>query len=54
MAMALEARGFQSQRTRTTLARYEIGAADGVALLLIGALGGAYLFLWWNGSLRIG
>lgn len=54
MAMALEARGFQSQGARTTLARYEMKAADGVALLVLGLIEGVYLFLWWNGSLRIG
>jgi energy-coupling factor transport system permease protein len=54
MAMALEARGFQSERTRTTLARYEMKAADGIALVLLGALAGTYLVLWWDGSLRIG
>jgi energy-coupling factor transport system permease protein len=54
MAMALEARGFQSQRERTTLAHYELKTADGLALLLIGAIVGLYLSLWWNGSLRIG
>jgi energy-coupling factor transport system permease protein len=54
MAMALEARGFQLQRERTTLARYEIREADGVALFLLGTLVGVYLCLWWNGALRIG
>lgn len=54
MAMALEARGFQSQRQRTTLARYEMKATDGIALVLLGALAAVYLHLWWNGSLRIG
>lgn len=54
MAMALEARGFQSQRPRTTLACYEMQTSDGVTLLLLGALGGSYLLLWWNGALRIG
>jgi energy-coupling factor transport system permease protein len=53
MAMALEARGFQSQHTRTTLARHEIKPADGIALLLLAVLGGGYLLLWWNGTLRI-
>ena len=53
MAMALEARGFQSQRTRTTLARHEIKPVDGIALVLLALLGGGYLVLWWNGSLRI-
>jgi energy-coupling factor transport system permease protein len=54
MAMALEARGFQSQRQRTTLAHYELKTADGLALLVLGAIVGLYLYLWWNGSLRIG
>lgn len=53
MAMALEARGFQSQRTRTTLASYELQANDSLALLLLGLLAGVYVFLWWNGTLRI-
>jgi energy-coupling factor transport system permease protein len=53
MAMALEARGFQSQRQRTTLASYELRASDGVALLFLGALAGIYLLCWWNGALRI-
>jgi len=54
MAMALEARGFQSQRVRTTLAQYEMTLADVVALVALVAMGGTYLLLWWNGALQIG
>ena len=53
MAMALEARGFQSNRRRTTLQSYEFGAADVGALILVAVLGIGYLVAWWRGALGI-
>lgn len=53
MAMALEARGFQSERRRTNLVRYHLGPADLIALIMVGVLAAVYLLLWWNGALRI-
>ncbi|MDX2169972.1 MAG: energy-coupling factor transporter transmembrane component T [Deltaproteobacteria bacterium] len=53
MAMALEARGFQSSRPRTTLDRHPLRAADvaaGVVLLGVTAL---YLWLWYRGVLAL-
>jgi len=54
MAMALEARGFQSAARRTALQRHEFGAADAVALALILAMAGGYLALSWAGALALG
>jgi energy-coupling factor transport system permease protein len=54
MAMALEARGFQSGRVRTTLQRYPFRAADAAALAFLLLLAGGYLALWYLGALAIG
>jgi energy-coupling factor transport system permease protein len=54
MAMALEARGFQSAAARTTLQRHVFRGADAVALLFAAALAAAYLALWTRGDLSIG
>jgi energy-coupling factor transport system permease protein len=53
MAMALEARGFQSGRARTTLQRYPFGAPDVAALVCVALLAGGYLALWYRGALAI-
>jgi energy-coupling factor transport system permease protein len=53
MAMALEARGFQSALPRTTLQRYRFGAADAAALALLFALTAGYLALSWEGVLSL-
>ena len=53
MAMALEARGFQSPRPRTTLQAYPFGIADGLALTTLFCFAAAYLALWWNGALGV-
>jgi energy-coupling factor transport system permease protein len=53
MAMALEARGFQSGRKRTTLQRYPFGAVDAVALAVIVLLACGYVALWFRGALAI-
>lgn len=54
MAMALEARGFQSGRPRTTLVRHPFGAVDAAALICLASLAGVYLVLWYRGALAIG
>lgn len=46
MAMALEARGFQSGRKRTFYQRYSFGGRDVVALFLLLLVAGFYLWLW--------
>jgi energy-coupling factor transport system permease protein len=53
MAMALEARGFQSGRKRTTLQRYPFGALDAVALAVVVLLAVSYVALWYLGALKI-
>jgi energy-coupling factor transport system permease protein len=53
MAMALEARGFQSGRTRTTLQRYPFGATDVAALACLVLLAGGYVALWYRGALAL-
>jgi energy-coupling factor transport system permease protein len=49
MAMALEARGFQSDRPRTSYERYTFGPRDTFALGCAAAGAGAYLALWYLG-----
>ncbi len=49
MAMALEARGFQSDRPRTSYEQYTFGARDGLALVFAAAGAGAYIALWYLG-----
>ena len=51
MAMALEARGFQSTSRRTTLQEWRFGTTDVLALAALLALVGGYLALWWTGTL---
>lgn len=53
MAMALEARGFQSTRRRTALQRYSFGARDALVLAAVVALAATYVALWWTGSVRL-
>ena len=49
MAMALELRGFNSGRPRTTYLRSRVGRADAVAAVLAVALTGGSLALWAHG-----
>lgn len=51
MAMALEARGFQSTARRSSLYASGFGVADMVVLLFLLALMASYLAMWWNGTL---
>lgn len=53
MAMALEARGFQSSRPRTSLADHPFGAADVCALVVLLVLTAGYAAAWWSGSLLL-
>jgi energy-coupling factor transport system permease protein len=46
MAMALEARGFQSSVKRTALEEYHFRGADAVGLLIVLMLTAAYVVLW--------
>jgi energy-coupling factor transport system permease protein len=49
MAMALELRGFNSGRPRTTYLRATVGRRDVIALALSGAIAATYLWLWAHG-----
>jgi energy-coupling factor transport system permease protein len=53
MAMALEARGFQSNRPRTSLQHYSFGLVDTAASVVLLVLLLAYLTLWWRGVLSL-
>jgi energy-coupling factor transporter transmembrane protein EcfT len=53
MAMALDARGFQSARARTTLDRHPLRATDAAAGVVLGAVAAGYLWLWWRGVLAL-
>lgn len=53
MAMALEARGFQSGRPRTSLQRYRFGVADALAAAVLVGMTSAYLYLWGTGALGL-
>jgi energy-coupling factor transporter transmembrane protein EcfT len=53
MAMALEARGFQSSRRRTTLDRHPLRSSDVAAGLTLLAITGLYLWLWYRGVLAL-
>lgn len=46
MAMALEARGFQSGRTRTAMEEYRFGGRDLAGLAVVVALTVAYVLFW--------
>lgn len=49
MAMALEARGFQSGRPRTAYEHYRFRLTDAAALLVAAALAAGYVGLWYAG-----
>jgi energy-coupling factor transport system permease protein len=53
MAMALEARGFQSRRPRTVLQVHPFGITDVLVLATLVCLGVAYVALWWSGLLAV-
>jgi energy-coupling factor transport system permease protein len=53
MAMALEARGFQSSRRRTTLDSHPLQGSDVAAGLTLAAVTGLYLWLWYHGVLAL-
>lgn len=53
MAMALEARGFQSGRQRTFFQRYSFRAADAAVLVLLLAVAAGYLWMWSQGWTRV-
>src|SRR6185436_4869372 len=49
MAMALELRGFNSGRPRTTYLRARMGGRDVLALAVVVAIATTYLRFWWLG-----
>lgn len=53
MAMALELRGFNSGRPRTTYLRARAGARDAFAAAAVAGLFAAYVALWWSGAGRL-
>lgn len=53
MAMALEARGFQSQRPRTSFEHYPFRATDALTLLIVVSVAVGFLALWWSGHARV-
>jgi len=53
MAMALEARGFQSERTRTSFEHYRFRPSDALVLLFVIAVAIGFLALWWSGHARV-
>jgi energy-coupling factor transport system permease protein len=53
MAMALEARGFQSERTRSSFERYSFGARDAAALAIALTVAATFVALWWAGYTRV-
>ena len=53
MAMALEARGFQSERQRTSFEHYRFGVVDVIVLLLAVSVAAGFLALWWSGHARV-
>jgi len=53
MAMALEARGFQADRRRSTFEHYAFRRRDAVALVLALTIAGIYVGLWHWGYTRV-
>ena len=53
MAMALDARGFQAERTRTVLQPYRFTRRDAAATLALAVLVATYVWLSWSGVLSI-
>lgn len=51
MAMALEAKGFQTGTRRTMLQRFSVGIPDVLMVIGIVLLSSAYLYMWWHGWL---
>jgi len=49
MAMALEARGFQSGIPRTNFERFSFRAQDAAAALMLGGIAVLYILLWFAG-----
>jgi aspartokinase len=49
LSMALEVRGFNSGRPRTTYPRPPFGRSDALALMMAGGLAAAYVLLWTTG-----
>jgi energy-coupling factor transporter transmembrane protein EcfT len=54
MAMALEARGFQSRQPRTFYQHYHFRFTDLGVLLAVVAFAAGYLYLWSLGLMRVG
>jgi energy-coupling factor transport system permease protein len=53
MAMALEARGFQSRLPRTSYEQYRFCWSDAVALGICALVAVAFLALWWTGNANV-
>ena len=53
MAMALEARGFQSLQPRTTFDQYRFDHRDIIALAVAMLAAGVFVALWWTGHARV-
>ncbi len=53
MAMALEARGFQSARPRSSYEQYPFLARDVLALAAAVAVAALFVALWWSGHARV-
>jgi energy-coupling factor transport system permease protein len=53
MAMALEARGFQSNRQRSSYEQYQFTLRDTVALAVAIAVAAIFVGLWWSGHARV-
>lgn len=53
MAMALDARGFQAEHTRTVLNAYPFTARDAAASAVLFVVTAVYVWLAWIGALRI-
>jgi len=53
MAMALEARGFQSGRPRTFFQRYHFRLSDALVLVVLAGIAAGYLWMWHLGMTRM-